>query len=613
MITRFGLLLLPGASSFNLLTAYRPVDSWSLKESLSERGSTSLDSSVAIDDEAQSASHAPSLLPQKRTRLPRPQRKALERARKANRGEGNPVNQKRDPKRSGLGDMEAAEGEIRLRSSGSVAVLNQESTFSDVLAAIKKSQNNQDNHDLNAVFRFLVELTDSTFADGKKGSLLSRLAVAALHLKNHRIAAGAINYRQSHFRDCLLPMESAALVRNLLRTNNVTEACNILETELSWQSTMMDAAIAASRTTTSSERSCCDLLKYRPEALSYIASWHFFEGQPRAAIHACRKLASMGEAVRAAGISGSSLGLPLSRLLQGAAKCQSLIRTEASTTVSLEDDALSEQQSQDEELARIRIPCNVVYSVLDVMMSLPSENDDRVYELLSNALVRRVVFITGAVNMDGCPPPDRGEAAFIGRSNVGKSSLVNMITNRKSLAYISKRPGKTQQFNFFAVNDKAGKEQEVKYGDIVDGEKDADSFYIVDLPGFGFAKVPDKQRQEWASFMKDYIATRTTLRVVFHLVDSRHGPTEEDLSIMNQVGENLPAYAKYVIVLTKADKNVKGARQNYTGKVSKDVMEKLRRAMAETSNLHVPVVVTSAETKLGRDEMWSYLRCAAAS
>jgi GTP-binding protein EngB required for normal cell division len=84
------------------------------------------------------------------------------------------------------------------------------------------------------------------------------------------------------------------------------------------------------------------------------------------------------------------------------------------------------------------------------------------------------------------------------------------------LAYTSKTPGKTQQFNFFAVNDKPEKEREVRYGDDIKGEKDPDSFYMVDLPGFGFAKVPDKQRQEWAKFMSEYIETRKTLKVIFH-------------------------------------------------------------------------------------------------
>merc|ERR1711933_585025 len=166
----------------------------------------------------------------------------------------------------------------------------------------------------------------------------------------------------------------------------------------------------------------------------------------------------------------------------------------------------------------------------------------------------------------------------IGRSNVGKSSLVNMVTNRKSLAYTSKTPGKTQQFNYFAVNDKAERLREVKYGDKLDGEKDLDSFYIVDLPGFGFAKVPEEQRNKWSSFMSEYIQSRKTLSVIFHLADSRHGPTSEDVKIMKKFGEILPKKVNYILVLTKADKNVKGSK-NKGGKVSRRVMDSLRNTL----------------------------------
>jgi GTP-binding protein len=184
---------------------------------------------------------------------------------------------------------------------------------------------------------------------------------------------------------------------------------------------------------------------------------------------------------------------------------------------------------------------------------------------------------------------------------------VPQVTNRKSLAFTSKRPGKTQQFNFFAINDKPGREKEIKYGDDISGAPDPDSFLITDLPGFGFAEVPEKQRNAWAVFMSQYLKERSNLRVVFHLVDSRHGPTEEDKKIMKQVSDNLPARANYVIVLTKADKNVKGA----PGKVSDAVMQSLRTAMNENGVGKRPVILTSANTKLGRDDLWRYLKLAA--
>ncbi len=185
------------------------------------------------------------------------------------------------------------------------------------------------------------------------------------------------------------------------------------------------------------------------------------------------------------------------------------------------------------------------------------------------------------------------------------------VTNRKSLAYTSKRPGKTQQFNYFAVNDKPGREKEVKYGDEVKGEKDPDAFYILDVPGFGFAKVPEKQRDAWSDFLSTYIETRKTLRVVFHLIDGRHGPIDEDFRIMKQVGETKRTGVQYVVVLTKADKNIKGPSSKNQGKVSKNVLEKVRKAAKENGVGTAPILLTSAETKLGRDDMWRYMRLAA--
>ena len=317
------------------------------------------------------------------------------------------------------------------------------------------------------------------------------------------------------------------------------------------------------------------------------------------AVLALQMMTEVGPVSREAKLASEELKLPWLRLLQGAAQCETARR------------AGTLQPCVGPGVEDVELPCNLVYSVLNAMSTFPSDNDDRVYEVLSNALVRRVLFITGAVSMDTLPPPDRGEAAFIGRSNVGKSSLINMATNRKSLAYTSKTPGKTQQFNYFAVNDKRGREKEVRYGDKVEGERDSDSFYLVDLPGFGFAKVPEDQRKEWADFMGEYLSNRKTLKVVFHLIDSRHGPIDEDSNIMKQVSENLPKNVSYVVVLTKADKNVKGSSKKNPGKVSNDVMYNLRETMKSNGVGSAPVLVTSSESKLGRDQMWRYLRLAA--
>ena len=396
-------------------------------------------------------------------RLSRPERKALERKRKQQKNK----NERRPSK--------AQKKKYELHSTA-VSELNKNSSPEDVVRAIKRAQNNHDNHDLRVITRFLLQGTDDSYAYGFKGSMLARLAVAALHLQQHSLAAQAIEKRRIDFRSGMLPLESAALVRNLLRVHNVTDAWNVLEDELSLPLEGTDLTDAENR----------DRLQHRAYALASIVSRHFFEGEPWEAVYACERIAAMGPILHQAEMKSEDLDLPWHRLLRGASQCQAAVRN---GEVSLEEEqpaiGLAIKDDTDEHIRRAqKLPCNLVYAVLNAMLSVPSENSDRVYELLSNALVRRVIFITGAVDMGGLPPADRGEAAFVGRSNVGKSSLVNMVTNRKSLAYTSKRPGKTQQFNFFAVNDKPGREKEIKYGDEVDGEKDTDSFYLVDLREF---------------------------------------------------------------------------------------------------------------------------------
>ena len=111
--------------------------------------------------------------------------------------------------------------------------------------------------------------------------------------------------------------------------------------------------------------------------------------------------------------------------------------------------------------------------------------------------------------------------------------------------------------------------------------------------------------------MSEYLAKRKTLRVVFHLVDSRHGPIDEDMNIMKQVAEKLPKNVAYVVVLTKSDKNVRGSATNNQGKVSKDILTNLRATMKANKVGNAPIILSSAETKLGRDDIWRYLKLAA--
>lgn len=134
---------------------------------------------------------------------------------------------------------------------------------------------------------------------------------------------------------------------------------------------------------------------------------------------------------------------------------------------------------------------------------------------------------------------------------------------------------------------------------------------IISCIGFGFAKVPEKQRQAWSDFLAEYIKNRSTLRVIFHLIDGRHGPIDEDNNIMKQIGETKPDNVQYVIVLTKADKNVKGPNVTNMGKVSKDILDKVIDAARKNNVGTAPIILTSSETKLGRDEMWKYMRHAA--
>jgi GTP-binding protein len=502
-------------------------------------------------------------------KLTRPQRKAQERMKKASKknNKGSSVRQ------------------YNLHSNKVSALTKASSTADDVITAIKRAQKRHDVHDIRNIAKFLLNEVDASFAYGYRGSLVARLAVAALHMNEHESARAAIEVRKAEHRDSMLPMESAAIIRGLLRVHNVTDAIELLDDEL---------ALPSEGTPLDTDN-CKELIKQRASSLGSVASRHFFEGEPCMAVKACGLLQELGPTVFKSGLTAEELNMPWTRIISGAAECESKGRDGSVIPCD----------------PFYKLPCNLVYAVVNAMTAFPSDNDDRIYEILANALIRRTVFITGAVSMDGCPEADRGEVVFIGRSNVGKSSLVNMITNRKSLAFTSKRPGKTQQFNYFAVNDKPGKEKEVRYGDVLDTEKDLDSFYIVDVPGFGYAKVPDELKKEWSLFLADYAANRKTLRVVFHLIDARHGPTAEDNNIMKQMGEILPKAVKYVVVLTKSDKNVKGPSPKNSGKVSESVMNAVRDALKENGVKKAPILLTSAETKLGRDEMWKYMRLAA--
>ena len=171
------------------------------------------------------------------------------------------------------------------------------------------------------------------------------------------------------------------------------------------------------------------------------------------------------------------------------------------------------------------------------------------------------------------PENDKAEIAFAGKSNVGKSSLINALMNRKSLARTSAQPGKTQTINFYNIND---------------------AMYLVDLPGYGFAKVPQSEKIKWGKLIERYLQNSKQLRAVFLLIDIRHAPSQNDVIMYNWIIEN--GYNP-IIIATKLDK-IKRSQINKNVKIIKETLK------AEKGTSVIPF---SAETKQGRDEIWELM------
>ena len=190
-------------------------------------------------------------------------------------------------------------------------------------------------------------------------------------------------------------------------------------------------------------------------------------------------------------------------------------------------------------------------------------------------VIKSAEFVISNSRVEKCPTTGLPEYAFIGRSNVGKSSLINMLTARKGLAMTSQKPGKTQLINHFIIND---------------------SWYLVDLPGYGYARLGKDSRDSLRRMIEDYVLERKKLVLLFVLIDCRHEPQKIDLEFIQWLGEEGVPFS---LVFTKADKLSKGRLASnieaYTAKLHEE-WEELP-----------PIFVTSSEERVGRDELLGYI------
>jgi len=198
--------------------------------------------------------------------------------------------------------------------------------------------------------------------------------------------------------------------------------------------------------------------------------------------------------------------------------------------------------------------------------------------------IKSAEFLVSSARIDQCPMGSLPEYAFIGRSNVGKSSLINMLTGNGKLAKTSATPGKTILINHFLINGVKGKEQA------------NESWYLVDLPGYGYAKRSKKDAEKFEHMITTYILDREQMTNLFLLIDVRHEPQQIDLEFMEWLGENGVPFS---IVFTKADKVPKG-------KLKGNVEHYLTELKKQWEELP-PYFVTSSETKTGRDEILNYI------
>jgi GTP-binding protein len=193
--------------------------------------------------------------------------------------------------------------------------------------------------------------------------------------------------------------------------------------------------------------------------------------------------------------------------------------------------------------------------------------------MLNTMIIHSAKFICSAVTPDQYPPDDLPEVAFAGRSNVGKSSLINKILNRKKLVRTSKTPGRTQLLNFFEINE---------------------VWRFVDLPGYGYAKVPVEVQKRWRPMVESYLMTRANMRGMVWLLDIRREVSKEDLTLWDWLQAK---QVKVIIVITKADKLSKNKRNKQAASIAKSLGRKAQE-----------LIQFSATSGEGREEVWQALR-----
>ena len=186
-------------------------------------------------------------------------------------------------------------------------------------------------------------------------------------------------------------------------------------------------------------------------------------------------------------------------------------------------------------------------------------------------IISSVEFVKSSQELNQCPQPDMPEFAFIGRSNVGKSSLINMLVEKKDLAKTSSQPGKTQLINHFIINDE---------------------WYLVDLPDYGYAKTSMENRKRWRMMIENYLLKRENLLTVFVLIDSRIEPQKNDLEFINFLGEN---GVPIKLIFTKTDKQ--------SAKKTQDSLELFKQTLSEYWEELPEIILTSSENKTGRGEV----------